>query len=69
MRIRNIQVSYSIPKTICKHLNIVDATVSLSGNNIKTWSKIENFDPETLSTNGEVYPQQRVINMGININF
>jgi hypothetical protein len=33
-----------------------------------TWSYIDGFDPETVEASGEVYPQQRIFNMGININ-
>lgn len=43
--------------------------VYLNGTNLYTWSKIDNFDPETVNASGEVYPQQSVYNLGVNINF
>jgi TonB-linked SusC/RagA family outer membrane protein len=67
LKLRNIQLSYNIPKDISKRLNISDAVISLSGNNIKTWSHIDGFDPETVEASGEVYPQQRLFNLGVNI--
>jgi TonB-linked SusC/RagA family outer membrane protein len=67
LKLRNIQLSYNLPKNISKQLRISDAVISLSGNNIKTWSHIEGFDPETVEASGEVYPQQRLFNLGINI--
>lgn len=68
IRLRNLQFSYSFPETLCKRLNLTKVQISLSGNNLKTWSKVDNFDPETLKDNGEVYPQQSIYNLGININ-
>ncbi len=70
LRLRNIRLSYSIPKSFCSKLKISSINVSLSGNNLKTWSKIDDFDPETITSSGskgEVYPQQSVYNFGVNI--
>jgi TonB-linked SusC/RagA family outer membrane protein len=70
LRLRNVRLSYNIPESVCKKLNMNSISLSLSGNNLKTWSKIDDFDPETISTNGskgEVYPQQSVYNFGVNI--
>lgn len=68
LRLRNVQISYSLPASFCKKFQIADATLSISGNNIVTWSYIDGFDPETVEASGEVYPQQRIFNMGVNIN-
>jgi hypothetical protein len=68
LRLRNIQITYTLPAKLCKQLNVSDASISLSGNNVFTWSYIDGFDPETVEASGEVYPQQRIFNMGININ-
>ncbi|MDO9634334.1 MAG: TonB-dependent receptor [Paludibacter sp.] len=69
VRLRNIQLSYALPQTFCKKMNITDAIISITGNNIKTWSYIDGFDPETVEASGEVYPQQRLFSMGVNVNF
>jgi TonB-linked SusC/RagA family outer membrane protein len=69
LRLRNVQISYDIPDRICKKFNVSNVKLMLNGNNLKTWSKIDGFDPETLDQNGEVYPQQSVYNLGVNINF
>ena len=68
LRLRNLQITYTLPAKLCKRLNVADASVSISGNNVFTWSYIDGFDPETVEASGEVYPQQRIFNMGININ-
>lgn len=69
LRIRNMQLSYGVPSSICKKVNLSNLTLTVSGYNLKTWSHIDNFDPETVSSNGEVYPQQRIFNFGLNVNF
>ncbi len=68
LRLRNLQLTYALPPEWCKRLNLSGMSFSLSGNNLKTWSQIENFDPETVKENGEVYPQQSVYSFGVNIN-
>lgn len=68
IRLRNIQLSYSLPEPFCKKLKLSSVKVLLSGNNLKTWSKVDGFDPETADQKGETYPQQKVYNLGININ-
>lgn len=68
VRLRNVQIGYDLPTTFCKKLNVSNVKVLLSGNNLKTWSQIDGFDPETVDQNGETYPQQSVYNIGVNIN-
>lgn len=68
VRLRNVQIGYDLPNTFCKKLNVSNVKVLLSGNNLKTWSQIDGFDPETVDQNGETYPQQSVYNLGVNIN-
>lgn len=68
LRLRNLQLTYALPPHWCKRMNLSGVSLSLSGNNLKTWSHIENFDPETVKSNGEVYPQQSVYSFGVNIN-
>ena len=43
--------------------------IYLNASNLCTWSKIDNFDPEVVNESGDVYPQQSVYNLGVNINF
>ncbi len=68
LRMRNLQLSYSLPSKLTKQMKLSDMTISLTGNNLFTWSYIENFDPETVDASGEVYPQQRIFNLGVSMN-
>ena len=63
LKLRNIGVSYIIPKSLLK---ICDATVSLSATNLFSIDTIKFADPEQLSAN---YPSTRVIWAGVKFNF
>ncbi len=69
LRIRNIKLNYNVPERYYKSIGLTSCNIFLSGSNVKTWSYIENFDPETVTTDGEVYPQQSVYNIGVNVTF
>jgi hypothetical protein len=40
-----------------------------TGQNLKTWTKLYNVDPENTNGNGWYYPAQAVYNFGVNITF
>ena len=63
LKLRNIGVSYDIPKSLMK---ICDATVSLSATNLFSIDNIRFADPEQLGAN---YPTTRVVWAGIKFNF
>jgi hypothetical protein len=43
--------------------------VFVNGINLVTWDKLKIFDPEIASNGTGTYPQQRVINTGLNFSF
>lgn len=69
LRLKNVSVAYSFPSKICKKMHMEALKIYLNASNLCTWSKIDNFDPEMVNESGDVYPQQSVYNLGININF
>jgi hypothetical protein len=69
LRLKTLQIGYAIPKSFCKALGVETLRIFASGSNLYTWSYLDNFDPEVITQSGEVYPQQSVYNMGINLNF
>lgn len=69
LRLRNLQLSYALPQSLVSKWQLSNATLMLSGNNLITWSYIDGFDPETVQSNGEVYPQQSVYSFGLTVNF
>lgn len=69
VRLKTIELGYSLPKHIVSQANLTDARFYVSGFNMLTWSKeIKWADPE--AQGGFLYyPQLRVINIGTNIKF
>lgn len=69
IRLKSMQFGYNFPSALCKKMSLSGLKVYLSGSNLYTWTKVKNFDPEMVNTSGDVYPQQRVFNLGVNVNF
>ena len=73
VRLKNIQIGYTISKKILSSLKLQKIRVYLSGENLFYLSHIdENFDPERLGGswgNGKTYPLLRTFTAGINIEF
>ena len=73
LRLKNIQLGYTLPKAWTSKAGIESLRVYLSGDNLITFSGISDvFDPETLGGewgDGKLYPLQRTISVGLNVNF
>lgn len=69
LRLKNITLSYSLPQAAANKLKARQIRIYGSGQNVLTWTKLLNYDPEMSSSSGRGYPQQRVISFGLNIVF
>ncbi|MEH6406934.1 MAG: TonB-dependent receptor [Leeuwenhoekiella sp.] len=78
VRLKNLQVGYTIPATISEKLHVNKLRLYISGENLWTLTNLSSiFDPETIgggadeggSSNGNVYPLSRTISAGLNLNF
>lgn len=69
LRLKTGEIGYTFSNRIAKKALMQSARVFVSGQNLLTWSPIKNFDPEVSVANGEYYPQQKVVTVGLNINF
>lgn len=72
VRLKNLQLGYSIPGNLCKKLKIQKLRLFLSGENLWTYTKMAKmFDPETIDKGygGNVYPIQKVYSCGLNLTF
>lgn len=69
LRLKTGELGYTLPEKITRIVGIESTRVYVSGQNIFTWSKIKNFDPEISDANGIFYPQQKVISIGVDIQF
>ena len=75
LRLKNIQIGYSLPSQICQKLHIETARFSVSGQNLHTWTNFSGVDPETsfspMSYGFQefAYPMQRTWLFGLNVAF
>ncbi|RYD92104.1 MAG: TonB-dependent receptor, partial [Sphingobacteriales bacterium] len=69
LRLKSATLSYSIPSVITQKIKIQNARVYVSGQNVLTWTKLRNFDPEITQANAWSYPQQKVMSVGLNVTF
>lgn len=75
LRLKSATLSYSLPVKILEKIKVQQARLYVSGQNILTWTKLINYDPEIgrndsfLPDGGWTYPNQRTLSVGANITF
>ncbi|WP_164905489.1 TonB-dependent receptor [Flavobacterium sufflavum] len=69
LRLKNIELAYNIPVEVLKLHFIQGMRIYVNANNVATWSKIKNYDPENANGRGWDYPQFRIWNAGVNFKF
>ena len=73
LRLKNVQVGYSLPSNWTRKIFIKNARVYLSGENLLTFTKLMFFDPEAFGGRwygaGDAYPLSKTISIGLNLNF
>lgn len=69
LRLKTLDISYSLPSVILEQYKINGLRVFASGSNLFTLSEIKWFDPEGSNGRGLFYPQSKVYNLGVQINF
>lgn len=68
IRLKNLQIGYTLPKALTMKVNLQKVRVFFSGDNLWTGTSIsKDFDPEALYQNGMQYPLSRTLSCGINI--
>src|SRR5690625_2836653 len=69
VRLKNAEIGFSLPRSWIQGINVQNVRIYANGFNLLTFSKFDLWDPEIGGGRGAGYPPQRVINMGINVNF
>jgi hypothetical protein len=81
IRLKNIELGYTLPAKFAKKLSLSKARLFVNGYNLVTFADpfVKQFDPElsmtgtdaatTSTTSGFVYPLSKVFNFGINVSF
>ena len=71
LRLKNITLSYTLPKKWLQKIQLENARISFSCENVATITRYSGFDPE-VDVNGidsSRYPISRTFSMGLNFNF
>jgi len=78
LKLREVTIGYTIPKSILGRLPIQDVKLSLVARNLALWTENPHFDPETLSMSGGTlqpgienmaYPSTRSVGFNLNVRF
>jgi TonB-linked SusC/RagA family outer membrane protein len=74
MRLKNIQLGYTLPKSVTNKVLISSLRVYVAADNLFTFTGYKGFDPEISydKSNGidrGIYPQARTLTVGFNLNF
>lgn len=78
LKLRNITLTYNLPKSLLSRVGITNANVYLQGNNLLVFTKFSGFDPEgsnmggsatLLPVNANLYPATRNYMLGLQIGF
>lgn len=71
LRIKNVQIGYTFSKDFIKRLPLRSIRLYANCFNLFTWDQVKRIDPESKpdKNDGYFYPQQRVMNFGLNLNF
>ncbi len=78
LRLKNITLSYNIPKSITDKIRLSNLRAFVSATNLITLTKYTGYDPEVSSYNANDaqigvdfsnYPQSKIFNFGLNVSF
>ena len=75
LRLKNIEIGYNVPVKVTKKVGIEGLRIYVSGQNLLTFTGLNDYDPESPNTsptsgvlNG-VYPLNKIINFGLSLTF
>lgn len=69
-RIKNIQIGYNLPASALQKISLQKLRIFINAENMGTWTKmIDTMDPEFSTSDGKLYPLQRVWAFGVNMTF
>ena len=68
LKLKNAEIGYRIPQRVMDKINMRGVRVFLNGINLLCFDKLGFVDPEVDNGTGN-YPQQRTINLGVQVDF
>lgn len=68
-RLKNVELGYNLSPDWLAKIRMQSVRVYVSGFNLFTITEMKDVDPEGNSGSGQFYPQQRILNVGVNVRF
>lgn len=68
LKLKNAEIGYKLPQKVMDRIHLEGIRFFINGINLACFDKIKIVDPEVDGGTGD-YPQQRTVNMGVQINF
>jgi TonB-dependent starch-binding outer membrane protein SusC len=69
LRLKNVELGYNLAGKALSAVRLQSARIYVNAFNLFTITKVKDYDPEGNSGSGQFYPQQRIINVGVNLRF
>ncbi|RCR68435.1 SusC/RagA family TonB-linked outer membrane protein [Larkinella punicea] len=70
MRLKNIQIGYTLPTNLTQRAGINNVRVFANGQNLLTWDKFwDGYDVESPVGSGRSYPQVKMVSFGLDVSF
>lgn len=66
LRVKDIQIGYTLPRSLLKKIGFENLRIFVSGYNLFTITKLDLLDPEAPTGRGDYYPQQKILSFGLN---
>jgi TonB-linked SusC/RagA family outer membrane protein len=69
VRLKNLELGYNLSPDLLTRIKMQSIRLYVNAFNLFTITKLKDVDPEGNSGSGQFYPQQRIINVGVNVRF
>jgi len=69
LRLKNVELGYTLNANLLSRLKLAGVRIYANAFNLFTITKVKDYDPEGSSGSGQFYPQQRIVNAGVNVKF
>jgi len=71
LRMKNLNISYTLPRSVVSRVGITNCVLYVSGTNLLTFSNLgiwkDSFDPEIRGQNGRDYPPVKTVSFGLRL--
>jgi hypothetical protein len=69
LRLKNLALGYNLPAKLLSGLRMQSLRLYVNAFNLLTFTRVKDYDPEGNQASGQFYPQQRIVNIGVNVRF